>query len=274
MKQAIQCISAVAQLTFLDGLRKQTLLGLIVLALLLECSGIFFMDFFGHDIGRASSDFLLSVIWLAGLVFLFFHAVQTIALSEERKSIYMILSRPISRSQYVLGTFIGLASLLLILQASLGVVAWFSLLWIKTQLDVQYFAVFNHGYFVLSLFGLMLMQCCVLAIIMLFCGMLRGSFLVLMMSIAYYFICSSIPVVLEAVKQQISSVQEGDNFYYLLQGLALIFPDFSRLDFKDAILEMNPSLVAVDTVSAFVLSALYLVIVLTCACYLYSRRDL
>lgn len=274
MKHAVQCICAVAHLIFLDGLRKHALIGLIILALLLELCGLFFMDFFGHDVGRASSDFLLSVIWLTGMVFLYFHAVQAIALSEERKSIYMILSRPISRSQYVIGTFFGLVLLLFILQLVLGCVAWLSLLWIKDQLDVQYFRVFSQGYFVLSLLGIMMMQCCILAIIMLFCSVLRGSFLVLMMSIAYYFICSSAPIVLEALKQQVGKLYQDSFFYYVLKFVSFMFPDFSRLDFKDAVLAVNPILAEMDILLSFCVAIFYIMIVLACACKLYSRRDL
>lgn len=274
MRKSVQRVLAVAQVTFMDGMRKHALIGLIALALLLEVFGIVFMDFFGRDVGRASSDFLISIIWLAGMVFLLFHAVQTIAMSEEQKVIYIFLSRPISRSEYVVGIFVGLALLLFVLQVLLGVVSYVTLLWMKTQLETQYFPVFNQGYFVLSIVGVFVMQLCVLAAIMVFCGVLRGSFLVLMMSIAYYSICSGIPVVLESLKQQMIHIEQGYSSYYLLKAIGMLFPDFSRLDFKDFVVMPSTPMLADDVGLSFIFSVVYALMMLMLACYLYRRRDL
>jgi len=274
IKLHVDRMISVAEITFLDGLRKHTVMALVVLALILEVCGVVFMDFFGHDVGRASSDFLVSVIWLSGMLFLYFHAVQSIAWGEDQKVSCMILSRPITRTEYVLGTFVGLAGLLLILQFILGGIAWVALVWIKSQLEPQYFTVLNSHAFVLSVAGIMLMQLCILAVIVLLCCSLRGSFMVLTVAIAYYSICSGIPVVLESIRMQMESFNQGYGVYYLLQALSLVFPDFSRLDFKDAILSVEPALLFTDCVLRFALNLTYMSIVLSLACYVYTRRDL
>jgi len=106
-------IMALAYITFLDGLRRNAVWGLCSFALLCEVCGIFFMDFFGHDLGRAISDFQNSIMWVAGMIFILFYAVQALSWDDAHRNIDSILARPVSRTEYVLGSMAGLSLLLL-----------------------------------------------------------------------------------------------------------------------------------------------------------------
>jgi len=267
-------IISLARIIFLDGLRRHALAGLILLALGTEASGMLFMDFFGHDVGRASSDFLFSVMWMAGLLFLFFHAVQVIAWDEEHGAIYALLSRPISRSEYVLGVFAGLMALLLCLNLLLGLTAYGTLLWIKHSLETVYFPVFSTSHFLLAWMGMVMMQGVLLAAIMLFSGMVRGGFPVLLLTAAYYGICSGLPVVRTSIMQQLAHGQDVAVLSHLLQILTAIFPDFSRLDFKDDILSVMQVTETTSILIHFTVAVLYIVLAVIFACRLYGRRDL
>jgi len=274
MVQSISRITSLARIIFLDGLRRHALLGLIMLALAAEVSGLLFMDFFGHDVGRASSDFLFSVMWMAGLMFLLFHAVQVIAWDEEHGAIYALLSRPISRAEYVLGVFAGLIVLLICLNALLGITAYGTLLWIKHGLKAVYFPAFSTPYFLLAWAGMIMMQSVMLAAIMLFSGMVRGGFPVLLLTAAYYGICSGLPVVRTSVMQQLAHGQDVAALSHLLQGLTAVFPDFSRLDFKDAIISVTQITEINAVIIHFIVAVLYIVLAVVFACRLYGRRDL
>ncbi|MFQ5355144.1 MAG: hypothetical protein ACE5DY_01420 [Mariprofundaceae bacterium] len=269
-----QRIGSVSRLIFLDGLRRYTLFGLLVFSITAELSGLFFFDFFARDVGRASSDFLFSIMWLAGLIYLFFHAVQVIAWGEERGIIYTILSRPISRVEYIAGVYVGLASLLLGLQLLLGILAFGALEWIRQTLDPIYFPVLSLSHYLLAWAGLVVMQLMLLAAIILFSGLVRGGFPVLILSLAYYFICSGLPVVRESLAQQ--SAQGGDPpaLSYLLQGLSAVFPDFQRLDFKDWIVSLAPMPQLFQITTSFSLAAAYILVLMAFAGMLYERRDL
>ena len=267
-------ISALARLVVLDGLRRHALLGLVGLAVAAQLGAFLFFDFIPRDIGRASADFVLSMAWLAGFIFLFFHAVQVIALDEENRVIYALLARPLSRGEYVLGIFAGLALLLLLLNLLLGGLGLGSLLLIKNMVKPVYFAHLGLGSYLLAWLGLYGLQLLLLAVIMLFSGLVRGSFPVLLVSLAYYAICSGLPVVREAVTQGMAAGEGGGSAGLLLQALNLFFPDFSRLDFKN--------LVTVDAVwpefsrlaVGFGLTTAYVVLALWLACLIYQRRDL
>jgi ABC-type transport system involved in multi-copper enzyme maturation permease subunit len=268
MLKPIERIWALARIIILDGMRRHALLGLVAISLAAEAGGLLFFDFISRDIGRASSDFIFSISWLSGFIFLFFHAVQIIAWDEERYVIHTLLSRPISRGEYVIGVFTGLGALLLLLNLLLGILGWFTLILIKHMVSANYFAYLSHSFYLLTWFGLFAMELMILSIIMLFSGMVRGGFPVLLMSMSFYAICSGLPVVRE-------SLERGQEFPTLiLRIMTAIFPDFSRLDFKSYIVSTDflPDCSVLFASSG--LAATYVVIILWLACAIYKRRDL
>ncbi len=274
MPDAMKRILALARLVLLDGLRRHALKGLIALSITAQIGAFFFFDFIPRDIGRASGDFILSVAWLSGFIFLFFHGVQVMALDEERKVIYSLLARPISRGEYVIGIFTGLSTLLFLLNLILGGLGYGSLVLIKQMVKPVYFDQLHTGSYLLSWLGLIAMEFMMLSVILLFSGLVRGSFPVLLLSLSFYATCSGLPVVREAVAQQVAEGKGVAGLSTVLQGMTAIFPDFDRLDFKNMIASTTPlpqlSLMAMN----FGLTLSYVALFLWLACLVYQRRDL
>lgn len=266
-------ITALARLVILDGLRRHALIGLILFALAALTGGLLFFDFIPRDIGRASNDFLFSITWLTGFIFLLFHGVQVMAWDAERGSLHTFLARPISCTEYALGLFAGLALLLFLLHGILGAMSWGVLNVIKGSVSETYFQHLSFPFFLLAAFGLYGVQLLLLSVILLFSSVIRGSFPVLLLSLCYYFICTGLPVVRESIRQK-SSAEMSQSLSTLLQWLTAVFPDFSRLDFKTlaASGDHAPTLAAIG--QPFLLVLLYIVIVLWLACLVYKRRDL
>jgi Cu-processing system permease protein len=274
--ESMHRIHALARLIVLDGLRRHALIGLILFALAGVIGGLLFFDFIPRDIGRAANDFLFSITWLTGFIFLLFHAVQVMAWDNERGALHTFLARPISRTEYALALFLGLAVLLLALNIVLGTMGWAVLKFIKGSLVASfYFQHLSFSFFLLAGAGLYWIQLMILSIILLFSGAVRGSFPVLLLTLCYYFICSGLPVVRESFKQQISHGTGGhQNLGTLLQWLTAIFPDYSWLDFKTFVASSDRVPITSQLALPFALSTLYIVIVLWLACVIYERRDL
>ena len=270
MSERLQRIWSVANLVVVDGMRRHALIGLVVMALLCQGTGLFFFGFIPRDIARASSDFVISVSWLAGMVFVFFHAVQTMAWGEDRRVIHTLLSRPIARSEYVLGIFAGLALLLLMLNLMLGGIGWGVLEIIQKMVSEHYFGQFSVTYFYLTWLGIFLVQLTLLAVIMLFSGLVRGSFTVLLMILAFYLICNGLPV----VRQSLMGSQSDVGMQRLLQVITAFFPDFSQVDYKRFVI-MGESLPSFSQLcGSYSLLLFYISIALWLACVVYERRDL
>lgn len=271
---SIRRIRALSWIIILDGLRRHALIGLVIFALAGATSGLLFFDFIPRDVGRASNDFLFSISWVTGLIFLLFHAVQVMAWDNERGALHTFLARPISRSEYALALFLGLATLLLLLNIILGGLSWSVLSLIKASVDAAYFQRLSFPFFLLAGAGLYWIQLMILAIILLVSSAVRGSFPVLLLTLCYYFICSGLPVVRESFKQQINHGAEHQTLDTLLQGLTAVFPDFSWFDFKTLVASNDSAPIASQLMVPFVLSTLYIVLVLWLSCMIFERRDL
>ena len=266
-------ICALARLVILDGLRRQAIIGLFLFALAGITSGLLFFDFIPRDIGRASNDFLFSIIWITGLIFLLFHAVQVMAWDNEHGVLHAYLARPLSRTEYGLGLFVGLAFLLLALNSLLALLGWLILNFIKESVGGAYFYHLSLAYYLLAFFGLYWIELTILAIILFISSAMRGSFPVLLLTLCYYFICSGLPVVRQAASQNIIS-GSGTLLDNLLKGLTVLFPDFSTLDFKSLAVTADIIPPWPHLVLPFALLSLYIIITLWAACLIYKHRDL
>lgn len=268
MLAATRRIGALARLVLVDGLRRYALLGLVALALAVELSGLFFFAFVPRDIGLVATDFIVTAGWATGMIFLFFHAVQVMSWGENRRVIHTLLSHPLSRTEYVLGVFFGLLLLLLLLDGLLAALGYGVLLLIKSWVSAAYFEQLGLAAYVLSWAGVLATQMLLLSAIVLFSGMLRGTFTVLLVSLAYYLICNGLPVALEFFREGAPPMRR------FLQGLTLLFPNFSVYDYKGLVVATGklPALPQLAQQLVFVL--LYAVLVLTVAAAVYNRRDL
>lgn len=273
MIKILRNIVSLAWLVILDGLRRHALLGLLLLAIAAETGALLFFDFIPRDIGRASNDFLFSIGWFTGFVFLLFHAVQAIAWDEERRIIHTILARPISRSQYVVGVFFGLAILLLQLNVLLASLGWGIESMVKSSVKTYYFPHLFLSYYILSWIGLYAVELMLLAVILLFSGLIRGSFTVLLLSLSYYFICSGLPVVREFISSK-PSPEGSMNLEGLLKWMSAVFPDFSRFDFKALAISERARPLVEYLLTDFLQMGLYVALVLFFACLVYRQRDL
>ncbi len=266
----MNCITALAYITFLNGMRRNAVWGLCLFALAIQAASIFYMDFFGRDLGRVISDFHFSIMWLTGMIFILFYAVHTTAWDDNHRIIDSILARPISRTEYVLGSMLGLSLLLLLLESLLGLVAYGELVWVKSQLSNTYFATFSPLHFCIAWAGVQLILLTQLAVMLLISSAIRGALPVMLLSIAYALICSGLPVVQASVDASATTSS------YLLHIMGMIFPDFSHLDFKDAVLSnlQLEQFTGAPIWPPFVLTSIYIAIALSLASLIYSRRDI
>ncbi|KJS01774.1 MAG: hypothetical protein VR65_07580 [Desulfobulbaceae bacterium BRH_c16a] len=266
-------IVALARLIVLDGLRRHALIGLVLFALAGTIGGLLFFDFIPRDISRASNDFLFSITWLTGFIFLLFHGVPVMAWDAERGSLHTFLSRPVSRSEYALALYFGLVVLLLMLNVILGALGWGVLNIIKGSVGEASFENLSLPFFLLAAAGLLWIQMMILAIILLFSSAVRGSFPVLLLTLCYYFICNGLPVVRESFQQNFT-VGSDQTFAFLLKWSTMIFPDLSWLDFKTLAVSSDHIPFSSQLALPFIQATLYITIVLWLSCSIYKRRDL
>lgn len=135
MIAAWQRVMAIASNTLTEALRQKVLgliilFGLVVIGLSETLSSLAYYEegiTYIKDVGHAA-------ISLIGLLVVLIGAAQLIPAEIERRTLFTVLSKPVSREEFLLGKFVGLLALLtLLMLAMAGVFALF--LWFKeTQL--------------------------------------------------------------------------------------------------------------------------------------------
>ncbi len=267
MNHAADRIFALSRLVYVDGMRRHAFLGLVVLSIALEIGGLFFFGFVPRDIGRVLVDYVVTVGWATGMIYLLFHAVQVDGLGEDRRVIQLLLSQPLSRSEYVTGVFFGLLSLLVVLNGVLGGVSYLVLVVIQSSAG-EYFSYLGIVEYLTAWGGVFAVEFMILSAIVVFSGLVRGGFSVLLLTIAYYLICNGVPVALEFFKGG------GALTRNLLIGLTFLFPNFDRWDYKGLVVAVGkvPSMGSLLLDFSYML--LYCILAIALAAKIYGMRDI
>jgi len=123
-------VFTIANLTFREAIREKIFYNLVVFALLFIAVGAEASYFVIGDWERIVKDISLSSIEIFGVLIATFLGVGLIAREVEKRTVYTVLSKPISRASYVLGRYIGLLMILavnsLLMLCALLAALWFA----------------------------------------------------------------------------------------------------------------------------------------------------
>jgi len=116
----MQIIAAIALNTFREVLRDKIIYAFFVFACLISLFGILLGTLsVGQDI-RIVEDLGLAAISLIGGIIAVFSGANLVFKELERRTIYLIFSKPVKSWQFILGKYLGLASCLLIIILMMG----------------------------------------------------------------------------------------------------------------------------------------------------------
>ena len=114
---------SVALITFKEGIKSRVIFGIFIIALLLFAATTVVITLFMRDIVKVAIDLSLSTVSFAGLLTLLFIGVNLFGKDLDKRTIYMVISRPVSRSQYLIGKFSGIVLLTFVVVAFLGILS-------------------------------------------------------------------------------------------------------------------------------------------------------
>lgn len=101
-------IFTIAKNTFKETIRDRVLYGILVFALLFLISTVFFGSIsLGEDI-KVIKDLGLAGIYIFSLIITIFLGTSLVYKEIEKRTLYVLLSKPVSIKQFVLGKFFGL----------------------------------------------------------------------------------------------------------------------------------------------------------------------
>ncbi len=223
----------IAVVTFKEGIRNKAIYGLTLFALLLFGTTALLATLIPMDVGKVTIDLALSTVSFSGLILVLFIGINVMAKDLDRRTIYSVLSRPISRSQYIFGKFFGMVLLICTAMSVLSLMA-LSLIFVLNLVFTSYFIHFSWPVVFLAIFFIIIMLILLSAVSFLFSSFTSSSFVTLILSIITYIIGSS----MSGVKALIESSPKDLGFTIspvtskMIQVAYYIFPNLSLFNIK------------------------------------------
>ena len=122
-------VRAIAVNTFKETIRDRVLAVIVVFALLMIAAGLWLGSISLGEQGRMMKDFGLVAVTAFGLIVAVFVAAGLVHKEVEKRTVYVLFSKPVSRVAFISGKFIGLCATMAVVLAGMGLFL-FALVWI------------------------------------------------------------------------------------------------------------------------------------------------
>lgn len=128
-------VFAIARNAFLEAVRDRVLYNLVLFVLLLIAAAIFLGELSAGQERKIIVDLGLSTMLLFGVFISIFVGVGLVYKEIERRTVYAILAKPVSRGEFLLGKYLGLCLTLLVNVFVMGAGVSIALLYAHWGLD-------------------------------------------------------------------------------------------------------------------------------------------
>jgi Cu-processing system permease protein len=259
-------------ITFKEGIRNRAIYGITVIALLLLVANFLISGMIMRDVGKVAVDMALSTVSFSGLLLVLFVGINLMAKDLDKRTIYMVLSRPISRSQYIVGKFFGMTLLILATVIFLSFFAAVSILMIKMT-SPNYFPRFSWSMVFLSLSFIFLTLILLSSLSFLFSSFTSTSFITLVLTVISYIIGQSLSDVKALVEAPgAAGINPSPTTVKIVQAAYYLFPNLSLFDIKTQAahgLSMTPSYILWIVIYGLVYTSLSI----TLAALIFRKRE-
>ncbi|MDF5734078.1 MAG: ABC transporter permease subunit [Rhizonema sp. PD38] len=205
-------------------------------------------------------DFGLAVMSVLGLIVAVFVGTGLINKEIEKRTILVLIAKPVSRSEFIIGKYLGLLAVLGSLIATMTAIYLAFL---------QFGHVAHQTASILIAAVFLFLQFCLITAVALTLSVFTSSLLATALTFAVYLMGNITQYLLK-----FGRLGHNPRIEHLTQGLYLILPDLSRLDLKnDAVYGLGalPNLSALSLNAVYAL--LYSAMLLAFAVVIFSRRE-
>lgn len=264
-------ILAIIRVTFLEGLRNRAVYGISLLAGLMMAFTVVLSGMIMRDVGKVATDLALSTATFAALMVVLFVGITILARDMERKTVYLPLSRSVSRSRYLVARFLGLGLLLSLIMAVLLIASLATLLFVK-QLYGSYFGTVSLGLVALAHFFILLQMWLLTSLSILFSMVASSSFVSFMLTTMIWLIGSSTQEVKRLI-ETMDPTQVTPVTKLLVSMAYYLFPNLSLFDLK--VVAAHGLAIDLPRLGFTLVYGLgYAVAVLSLAIILFKRKEL
>ena len=128
-------IAAIAGNAFREAVRDRVLYNLVLFVLLLTGAAVFIGELSGGQERKIIVDLGLSAMLLFGVFIAIFVGVGLVYKEIERRTVYTIFAKPVSRGEFLLGKYLGLCLTLLVNVLVMGGGVSLALIYVSGGLD-------------------------------------------------------------------------------------------------------------------------------------------
>ncbi|PYQ49401.1 MAG: ABC transporter permease [Acidobacteria bacterium] len=257
MGSGLNRVLAVASNTFRETVRERVLYNLVFFAIIMTLSGLLLGQLSIRQDEKIIKDVGLAAMDLFGTLIAIFVGVGLVSKEIDKRSLFPLLAKPVSRDEFLLGKFAGLAFTLLVNVAVMAAGLYLTLLATHQSADPALLK---------AVYGILLGLALTVALALLFS---------VFTSAALASVCTVSVVVagrFSDVVQNMREVAPGAP-QWLIQGLYYAVPNFRNFDLKDRVVYGDP-VTRGDLVWITAYAAVYMAAVLGVAMAAFRSREL
>jgi len=250
-------IGVIALNTFRENLRDKILYNLLLFAGLLIAASMLLGSLSISEQEKIVTDMGLAAINLIGVIIAVFVGIGLVSKEIERRTIYAIMARPISRAQFVVGKYLGLVVTLSVNLSIMLLVFLFTLWWSGASVHVS----------LMQAVELIFVELLVVTALALFFSTFSSAMVSASLTIGLYVIGHLTPDL-----KGIAEKSHNELTTMLLTGIYYLCPNLEMLNIKgQAAAGVSVSL-AYQTM-ATVYGLFYASLLVVVACVIFQRRD-
>jgi ABC-type transport system involved in multi-copper enzyme maturation permease subunit len=220
-------IWAVASNVFREVMRERIFLTIGFYAMLMLAAWQILPSISGDAKDKILTDFGTASSSLLGVVIAIFVGTNLINKEIEKRTVFTIVTKPISSIEFILGKHLGLSAVLAILVA--GMTAIYLTVLSLSQVNYQLMPLLISAFF-------LFLELCLLTAAALLFGVFTSSILAILLTFSLYLAGH-----LSEGMVKLAGVTRNPGFQKMTDNLYLVLPDLSRLDLKnDAVYGVLP----------------------------------
>ena len=254
----ISIISTIARNTFREAVRDRVLYNLVLFVLLITGGAIFLGELTAGQEARTIIDLGLGAMVAFGAFISIFVGVSLVSKEIERRTVFVIFSKPIGRGEFIVGKYLGLCLTLLVNVLIMGIGVSLAILYV------------GGGNLAVSIWGAIFLVYLELAILTAV-AILFSSFSTPALSALLTFFVFIIGNFTQSLRDFAANL--GSRFtLFFFDALYHLLPNFSYFSFRTNAAHGDiPPLNLLG--GAFLYAIIYIVILLTITILIFSRRN-
>ncbi|MBE7385327.1 MAG: ABC transporter permease subunit [Leptolyngbya sp. SIO1E4] len=257
---SLSCIWVIASNVFREVIRDRVLYLVAVYAVFLVAAAALLPEVAAGAQGKITLDLGLAGIHLLGLVVTVFVGTSLINKEIDKRTVLVLIAKPVSRLEFVLGKHLGLSAVLVVLMALLTAI--YLVVLAVNQVP------FSWASMLLAVFFTFIEMALLTAVAMLF-GVFTSSLLATLLTIAVYLMGH-----LSRDIVALGQLSENASLQRVANGMYLVLPDLERLNLRnEAIYGMTLLPSALELTSHLLYGLFYIALLLTVAILIFARRQ-